>query len=167
MGIYTRTGDTGRTSLYGGKRVSKNNPIVEACGTLDELSSYIGLIVSHLENQKDVEMLRAIQNDLYQIMAKLAGSKNRIDFIDDRLLVFEKQIDHLTRALPLLHDFILPGGSNTSALFHIARTVCRRAERRTVKLRPKKIISYLNRLSDLLFVFARTHSSNKEIKTKD
>ncbi|PIQ72357.1 ATP:cob(I)alamin adenosyltransferase [Candidatus Roizmanbacteria bacterium CG_4_10_14_0_2_um_filter_36_35] len=164
MSIYSRTGDKGTTSLYRGKRVSKSDPRVEVYGSFDELTSFIGLVAVKIKNKKDKEFLTEIQRDLYKIMSYLSGVKLSLDFLNNRVLKFENKIDQLDKKLAQLNKFILPGGTEISSWFHVLRTVCRRAERNMVKYSfSLKIIRYLNRLSDLLFVLARTYGKNKEI----
>lgn len=165
MPIYTRTGDRGTTSLYNGKRVSKSNVLVEAYGTVDELTSYIGLVSPKIKDKKDQELLVEIQKDLYRIMGVLSGSKLDLKYLDKRILGFERTIDGLDRKLPKLKRFILPGGNENSSLFHVLRVVCRRAERNVVSIKQPDdlIVKYLNRLSDLFFTMARKYGPRKEI----
>ena len=173
MSIYTRTGDKGTTSLFGGKRVSKSNLQVEAYGSVDELTSYIGLVNSKYKSQKSKFFLVEIQKDLYKIMAYLSGAKTDLKFLDRRVNDFEKQIDKLDKKLPKLTRFILPGGNQLSAWFHILRAVCRRAERNVIRYSETlttnyqllTTIRYLNRLSDLFFTLARWYGKGKEILT--
>lgn len=171
MTIYTRTGDSGTTGLYGGKRISKADCQIETYGSIDELTSYIGLVVVKLENKKDANFLIKIQKDLYQIMGFLSGAKTDLLFLEKKVLVFEKTIDEIEKKLPKLNKFILPGGNEISALFHILRVNCRRAERIMVdyyenNLTMKQlnnVLVYLNRLSDLFFNLARKYGKNNEI----
>ena len=166
MKIYTKTGDKGETSLFGGRRVSKADLRVETYGTIDELNSVIGVAISKIQNpppkaDEIQNKLIKIQKDLFEIGLILANpSKKSKTNLGDRILELEKMIDELSRELPELKNFILPGGGITGSLLHLARAVCRRAERRTVELSRKEridknIIAYLNRLSDLLFTMAR------------
>ena len=155
MKIYTRTGDHGETSLFGGKRVAKNDARIEAYGTVDELSSFLGAIAGF-------EEIAAIQSDLFEIGAHLAspGTSRFPGVGQTRIEALERSIDAMERELAPLTSFILPGGSSAAAQIHIARTVCRRAERRVVALEDetaatRSTIAYLNRLSDWLFVAAR------------
>ncbi len=172
MPIYTKTGDRGTTSLYGGKRVSKSNLQVEAYGSVDELSSHLGFAVSKLPKKEKIFLLE-IQKDLYKIMAHLSGAKVELSYLDYKVKVFEKKIDELENKLPKLTRFILPGGNELSAWFHILRTVCRRAERKVIRycesleIRNWKleIIRYLNRLSDLFFTLARWKNMGKDFIT--
>ncbi len=159
--IYTRTGDKGKTSLFDGKRVLKSDKKVEAYGTIDELNSSIGAASAFIRIRSINKELEEIQNDLLEIGSALAVSTALpVDQLKDRPQEFEKLIDKLTRQLPPLNQFILPGGGKGGALLHVARTIARRAERRVVGLSKSEniddiIIIYLNRLSDLLFTMAR------------
>jgi cob(I)alamin adenosyltransferase len=169
--IYTGTGDQGKTSLFSGERVYKNCDPVEAYGDVDELSSVLGAICSNLtEGDRMSAELQKIQADLFHVGAWLAtspGSPSETlikQVSDGRIQAIEQAIDRMTEGLPPLTFFILPGGHITAAWAHIARTVCRRAERRVVQLfadrpegigRYEKVVIYLNRLSDYLFVLAR------------
>lgn len=179
MKIYTRTGDAGETSLFGGRRVSKDALRIESYGTIDELNSVLGIIRADNVNAEIDRILDFVQNQLFTLGADLAtpveasqGDIKRIGRGDvDALETF---IDGLEPSLPPLRSFILPGGLPVAARIHLARTVCRRAERLVVRLgREEKIgdfiIVFLNRLSDLLFVVARyaNHVANvTEIKWK-
>ena len=165
MPIYTKTGDLGQTSLYGGIRVSKSDIRVEAYGTVDELTSFIGLTAAKIKNKKDKEFLVEIQKDLYQIMAALSGSKLDLAYLEKRIADFEKRIDQMDKKLPLLRRFIIPGGTETSSWFHVLRVLTRRAERQSVALKNndyKLSVKYLNRLSDLFFTMARIYVKGKE-----
>lgn len=165
--IYTKTGDKGQTSLFGGKRVSKSSVRVEAYGTVDELNSFIGIVCSILvkkEKQITKELIN-IQRDLLSIGSYLASPSNkkqreRIGVLENRIKEFENLIDSKTKKIPKLTNFILPGGGILSSNFHYSRTLCRRAERRIVALSKKEevdllVLKYFNRLSDLLFTLAR------------
>lgn len=158
--IYTRTGDAGETSLFGGARVSKDDDRIEAYGTVDELSSFLGLArAAWPDGPVDAELSR-VQNDLFDIGAHLAApGSDRFRGVDpSRVEQLEQRIDAMERELQPLNNFILPGGSTAAAHLHVARSVCRRAERRTVALQDdgaRTAIVYLNRLSDFLFVAAR------------
>lgn len=165
MKIYTRTGDTGETSLFDGTRVAKSDPRVDAYGEVDELNAWLGLVrAAKVDADLDAELVR-IQRDLFALGAQLADPADKIadrvtkaalaDADVDRL---ERLIDRLENELPPLRRFILAGGSPAGAALHVARTVCRRAERRMVALDPlvePLLLRYVNRLSDLLFVLAR------------
>jgi len=167
MSIYTKTGDGGKTSVFGGQRISKADPRIFACGSLDELSSFVGLVIS--ETGKEKKLLSDIQLDLYQIMAHLSGAKIKMSFLSSKIKLFEQFIDKTASGLPELNRFILPQGSKTSNWFHVLRTVCRRAERVVVNYydQEKKdnplVLVYLNRLSDLFFILARKYNQNQEI----
>ena len=160
MKIYTRTGDRGETSLFGGTRVSKSDPRIEAYGTVDELNSFLGAARAHgVPGELETELERA-QNDLFEIGAQLASpGTDRFRGVDARRTSeLEAAIDALESHLPALTSFVLPGGSAAAARLHVARTVCRRAERAVVALGEEAAadaITYLNRLSDYLFVAAR------------
>ena len=168
MKIYTKTGDTGETGLFGGGRVPKNHPRVEAYGDVDELNAVLGLVRATEVLPRIDEVIARVQRDLFSIGALLATpnrekmaehlEKARID--DARIVELERAIDDCERELEPLRTFILPGGTTKAAQLHVARTVCRRAERRIVSLGdemeiPALVIKYLNRLSDLLFMLAR------------
>jgi cob(I)alamin adenosyltransferase len=169
--IYTGTGDQGKTSLFSGERVYKSHAAVEAYGDVDELSSVLGAICSDLsEGDPLIEELQGVQADLFQVGALLAtspGSPSETlikQMPEERISAIEQAIDRMTEGLPPLTSFILPGGHITAVWAHIARTICRRAERRVVQLfadrsegagRYDKVVVYLNRLSDYLFVLAR------------
>lgn len=165
MPIYTRTGDKGTTGLFGGKRVSKSDHQIEAYGSIDELSSYIGLTISVIKDKSEQVFLMDLQRDLYKIMAALSGAKVRLDFLEARIVYFENKIDSLDKKLPELRKFILPGGTEISSWFHVLRVICRKAERKVIKhsLKELQIIKYLNRLSDLFFTLARFHNRGKEV----
>ncbi len=158
MKIYTRTGDHGETSLFGGKRVAKNDPRIEAYGTVDELNSLLGLTRT-VPLPADVDaQLAGIQSDLFDIGAHLASpGTGRFGDVDERrITILENAIDTMESELPPLTTFILPGGTPGAAHLHVARTVCRRAERCVVALENEEAtVRYLNRLSDYLFVAAR------------
>lgn len=171
MSIYTKFGDKGKTSLYGGKTVSKSSLRVEAYGTVDELNSFMGIVISGLFDKAIKNELIKVQNDLLEIGASLASpAKNKHEklskYFKTRVGEFEVEIDDLTKKLPELENFILPGGGVTGSRIHFARTLVRRAERRVVDLSTKEninieILVFLNRLSDLLFMYARV-INNKE-----
>ena len=168
MKIYTRTGDEGATALFGGGRVSKNHPRVEAYGDVDELNAALGLARSIEMMPRIDEVLVPVQRDLFAIGALLATpdhdkmreqlAKARVD--EERIAELERAIDACESELDPLRSFIIPGGTPKAAALHVARTVCRRAERRVVHLAadielPTLVVVYLNRLSDLLFMLAR------------
>ncbi|RZK64316.1 MAG: cob(I)yrinic acid a,c-diamide adenosyltransferase [Pedobacter sp.] len=165
MKIYTKTGDTGLTSLIGGKRVFKHDKRIEAYGTVDELNSYIGLIACLDVTDEDRRLLKEIQDRLFTIGSSLAcdseTSKVKIPEINSAdITLLETEIDEISVYLPELKSFILPGGSSISSNCHIARCICRRAERNVVELAEngfvnENVVKYLNRLSDYLFILAR------------
>lgn len=166
MKIYTKTGDRGQTSLVGGSRIDKGALRIDAYGTVDELNSYLGLIGAFEEATEFKELIEKIQNDLFVLGANLASDPDRakkvaVPFLeDDDVLFLEKQIDLIADQLPALKHFVLPGGTKAASFGHVARCVCRRAERLIVKLAaassvPDIAIVYMNRLSDLLFVLSR------------
>lgn len=179
MKIYTKTGDAGDTSLFGGKRVPKNALRIEAYGTVDELNSIIGVCrASNPANEID-SILEEIQNDLFTLGADLAtpfdSNASKIKRITSgEITRLEKHIDAIDPQLEPLKVFILPGGSRSAAMLHFARTICRRAERLVVQLSKEEEVGehpviYLNRLSDLLFVIARWSnalSHTAEVKWK-
>jgi cob(I)alamin adenosyltransferase len=160
MPIYTRTGDTGKTSLFGGKRVLKCEELVDAYGSLDELNSWVGLVLSEMKEAHLRDFLAKVQSDLFVIGGNLAGWKSDLSMLPTRVTEMEAEIDGMETQLPPLTNFILPGGVSAAARIHLARSVCRRVERQVVALAQKQnvemeIITYLNRLSDLFFVLAR------------
>jgi cob(I)alamin adenosyltransferase len=167
--IYTRTGDQGLTSLYGGQRIPKHRVRLDVVGTLDELNAVLGLALSEIKQKDIVEPLTEVQNLLFNIGAEVAeGSTKSKKMIDDSLRVspmqvatLERWIDAFEQNVPPLTSFILPGGSQAGARLHLARAICRRAERRLAALSEEEganpaSLMYLNRLSDFLFVLART-----------
>jgi cob(I)alamin adenosyltransferase len=165
--IYTKTGDAGETSLGERTRVPKDHPRVAAYGEVDELNAVIGLLAAHAP-QFEADLIRSIQNDLFDVGADLCvpvaenekpGSVLRVS--DGQVQRLEREIDRLNEPIPPATSFILPGGTAAAAWLHLARTVCRRAERQVVSLMKMEAINsqaliYLNRLSDLLFVMARS-----------
>lgn len=166
MKIYTKTGDSGQTSLFGGERVLKSDLRIETYGTVDELNAFLGMAAAEISDKELKEVIKSIQNELFAAGTELATpvekqNKVKIPKISEETIYrIEKLIDKYDAKLPELKRFILPGGSKTSAILHIARTVCRRAERRVVELSSTVEISgniriYLNRLSDFLFVLSR------------
>jgi cob(I)alamin adenosyltransferase len=184
MKIYTKTGDTGTTALFGGTRVKKYNLRIESYGTVDELNAYIGLIKDQEISNSIKESLLKIQNELFTLGAMLAtppeketlkSGKERLNIPkinEDSILFLEKEIDKMDTELPQMTHFILPGGHQTVSFCHLARCVCRRSERLSVELNDQEninndILKYLNRLSDYLFVLARKLSKEllvEEIK---
>ncbi|MGE3261921.1 MAG: cob(I)yrinic acid a,c-diamide adenosyltransferase [Bacteriovoracia bacterium] len=184
MKIYTRTGDKGQTSLFGGKRVSKSNGRVVVYGTFDELNSQLGLAIALCREAgdktfaKEIDWLLQVQRDLFALGSWLASPeaskraakgeeafegarKNRTHIDETQITEMEEQIDLWEKKLEPMKSFILPGGSLVGAQVHVARTVCRRAERESIALQetgetvPMLVIQYMNRLADALFVLAR------------
>jgi len=169
MRIYTKSGDTGQTGLFGGARVSKDDVRVDCYGIVDELNACLGVVASTAVAKDVGELLTRLQSDLFVVGAELACVPEkrealRLHLIDESDITrLEQTIDEYTKELPELKTFILPGGSNSAAMLHLARTICRRAERRTITLGglsevSGKIVIYLNRLGDLLFVLARVEN---------
>lgn len=173
MKIYTKTGDQGYTSLIGGTRVPKHHLRIESYGTVDELNSYIGLIRDQPIAEHHRETLKQIQDRLFTIGASLAADPEKSQMVIPDLQiedieVLEKEIDAMNEQLPELKHFILPGGTTTVSYCHLARCVCRRAERITVHLAQESIIDkkvniYLNRLSDYLFTLARKVGNEQNV----
>lgn len=167
MKIYTKTGDKGKTSLFGGKRVWKDDLRIQSYGTVDELNSILGVAISEIKNKKLKKILSSIQHELFNLGSDLASPeyKNNKNFSiprinESNIKRLEGLIDKIDNKLSPLKNFILPGGLKGAALLHQARTVCRRAEREVISLSKIDMINseikiYLNRLSDLLFVLAR------------
>ncbi|HOB24970.1 MAG TPA: cob(I)yrinic acid a,c-diamide adenosyltransferase [Kaistella sp.] len=180
MKIYTKTGDTGTTALYGGNRVSKASARVESYGNIDELNSFIGLAKSEITDEKVLNQLKKIQFDLFTLGSEsatptdkltLANGKSRLTLMisETEIEELENWMDEYETQLEPLQYFILPGGGKSATALHVCRTVCRRAERSLVflneseEVRPE-LIKYLNRLSDYLFVLARYVSKLNEEK---
>jgi cob(I)alamin adenosyltransferase len=166
MKIYTKTGDQGETGLYGGGRVRKDAPRIEAYGTVDELNAVLGLVRAESPPPDIDLLLAAVQNDLFDLGAELAtldpAAKNVAAVGPPQITALEQAIDRFDQQLAPLRQFILPGGAKAAAALHVARTVCRRAERRVIRMSScegepisQQVVIYLNRLSDLLFVLAR------------
>jgi cob(I)alamin adenosyltransferase len=172
--IYTRTGDDGETALFDGTRVSKADPRVEAYGDVDELACWLGVAGARLTDTPLADMLRRIQRDLFALGARLADPRRQIaarvekaTLAPEDVARLEQWVDELETGLPRLRRFVLAGGTETAALLHLSRAVCRRAERRVVALGPGAVdavlVSYLNRLSDLLFVMARSTNARQGV----
>ena len=167
--IYTRTGDDGSTGLGDGTRIRKDDPRIEAIGAVDELNSFLGLLLSEELEASIRSCLENIQHDLFDLGADLSIS-GRVSMQPMQVARLEKELDELNATLDPLREFILPGGERAAALCHVARSVCRRAERRVLKLYHRDLaipihLHYLNRLSDLLFVLSRVlnrHSAVEE-----
>lgn len=182
MKIYTKTGDAGTTALFGGTRVKKYNLRIDSYGTVDELNAYIGLIKDQEIDSEIKTSLFKIQNELFTLGAMLAtpteketlkSGKERLNIpkINENSISFlEKEIDKMDAELPQMTHFILPGGHQAVSFCHVARCVCRRAERLSVELNDQetinnnKILKYLNRLSDYLFVLARKLSKDLQVE---
>lgn len=174
MNTYTKTGDRGLTTIYGGIKTLKSDLQIEAYGSIDELSSFIGIIIFKIKRKETKKLFTDIQRDLSEIMTVLAGKNKDLLYLEKKISEIEKIIDRLSIKLPLLNNFILPQGSSLTCWLHILRTVCRRAERNTVRFFSKNsltikqdnnkiIIQYLNRLSDLFFIMARCYNQKTEI----
>jgi cob(I)alamin adenosyltransferase len=172
--IYTKGGDRGSTSLIGGRRVSKNHPKIEAYGTVDELMAHIALLKDSYQNENSEQLFIWILDRLMTVSSLMA-----VDFVDgdipipklfeEDVLLLEKEIDKMESKLEPLNSFLLPGGSVAVSQCHVARTVCRRAERLSLNMKEETgfenlIIQFLNRLSDFLFVFSRLISSEQKLK---
>ncbi len=163
--IYTKTGDKGQTSLIGGTRLPKHHIRIEAYGTVDELNSFVGLVRDSISEKELFDLLIEIQDRLFTIGSQLAADpeKNKMQLPqlnENDVVLLEKAIDKMNETLPEMKSFVLPGGHPTVSYCHIARCVCRRAERATLKLSENEkvdelIYKYLNRLSDYLFVLSR------------
>jgi cob(I)alamin adenosyltransferase len=169
--VYTKTGDQGETSIIGGIRVKKSCERLEAYGTVDELSSHLGLLASMLPDGEDKDLIIRIQNNLFSVCSNLATDQSQTPLYDSARLpdgeiqVLEHKVDEIMNLLPERQGFILPGGTQAAAQAHVCRTVCRRAERRIVALSEVAQISpetlqYVNRLSDYLFVLAKKINFN-------
>ncbi len=165
-GIYTRTGDQGMTSLVGGVRVSKLHPRLEAYGTVDELNSQIGLLITYITDETERACLTEIQRKLFSVGSYLATDQEQRSLREqsrigpEEVEQLEQAIDRIDSELPPLHLFVLPGGARGAAVCHVCRTVCRRAERRILALGEmceidSNLLAYVNRLSDYLFVLSR------------
>lgn len=172
--IYTKKGDTGKTSLIGGTKVLKSNIRIDAYGTVDELNSYIGVVFDHCNDEQAKIILKEIQDRLFTIGSELACDPHKHtkvpipDLHENDIELLEKEMDKMDAELPVMKNFILPGGMPAVSFMHVARCVCRRAERCCVRLQEHDgavdplIIKYLNRLSDYLFMLARyTGMKNK------
>lgn len=166
MKVYTKTGDKGMTSLIGGTRVPKNSVRLEAYGSIDELNTYLGMIRSFPIDQQIAHEIVEVQTRLFDVGGLLAtdpqaeGMKLKLGVKEEHIEMLEKAIDRMDQELPPLKHFVLPGGNQAVSFCHIARTVCRRAERRVLDLAQEAIvdelvIKYINRLSDYLFVVSR------------
>ena len=172
MKIYTKTGDKGKTSLIEGTRISKHNIRVHCYGEIDELNAHLGMLCDVLENQEEIMLIKEIQHNLFLIGSHLATETyhHQLPSLDNQMIQsLESYIDKQDEVLPALKNFILPGGNTSISWCHIARTICRRAERSISQLYEAEsiqdiILIYLNRLSDFLFVLARVLHYRKGIK---
>src|SRR5690606_29288452 len=171
MSIYTKTGDKGKTALFGGKRVWKYDPQVEAYGITDEATCFIGLAIESIQDKVVTEVLSDIQLDLYSIMAYLSNAPLKKDNLSKHITHMEKTIDDLDKSLPKLTRFVLAQGSEATVRLHLARSQVRSAERRIIEFIDLKketidddmlIIQYMNRLSDFLFMLARNYASTEK-----
>lgn len=170
MKIYTKKGDAGQTGLFDGTRVPKSDPRIDAYGDVDETNSAIGAARAFIEDKGIAAFLQGVQSDLFAAGAQLADPKydaakrkSKTRITEERIVELETFIDRLEEGLAPLKNFILPSGSKGASLLHLARTVCRRAERNVVRISasakiPPIVVKYLNRLSDLLFVMARAEN---------
>lgn len=176
--VYTRRGDQGKTALVGGQRVSKGSARLEAYGTIDELSSHLGMLAALMADGDDKDMVERIQNNLFNICTNLATDQDTTPLYpsarlhDGETELLERQVDAIMSMLPERQGFILPGGTREAAQAHICRTVCRRAERCICRLAEEATVSpevqgYVNRLSDYLFVLAKklNHIAGRSEKT--
>jgi len=171
--IYTKTGDKGETGLFGGKRLPKNHLRIEAYGTVDELNSYVGLVRDCVEKEEIRVVLKSIQDRLFAIGANLASDPDKNmktpDILVTDIELLEKQMDKMDEDLPALKNFVLPGGHTSVSFCHVARCVCRRAERLVVALSQVDkvdniLIQYLNRLSDYLFILSRKMAQDLNVE---
>jgi len=165
--IYTRTGDDGTTGLASGTRINKDSVRMEAIGSIDELNSYIGILTSHPVPADIHKLLIVIQHDLFDIGGELAMPQYTV-IKPAHIKTLEQNLDQFNKDLPPLKEFILPGGNIKTATCHVARSICRRAERRCIALHRaenlrSEVLQYLNRLSDLLFVIARVLADGDEV----
>ncbi|MEG2276999.1 MAG: cob(I)yrinic acid a,c-diamide adenosyltransferase [Odoribacter sp.] len=175
MKIYTKTGDKGLTSLIGGTRVAKNSTRLEAYGQVDELNSYLGMIRAFPLSPELLEELVEIQSRLFDVGGNLAtdtaakGIKIKLSVTEADVALLEKAIDRMDKELPSMPYFVLPGGDEAVAFCHIARTVCRRAERRILDLTEETevdegVLKYINRLSDYLFILSRKVANDRGVE---
>jgi len=174
MAIYTGRGDTGNTSLIGDTKSPKDSPIFNVLGNLDEFNASLGLLIAEINFSPEAkDFLVGIQQDLFRIGALLANpkaKKSEFAWLKKKTSTIERYIDELEKTLPKLTNFVLPGGSSQGAKVHVTRTVCRRLERslvshfKTVDIGKDRVIPYINRLSDLLFVLARYMNFNENVE---
>lgn len=172
--VYTRTGDQGETSLVGGQRVPKTHARLEAYGTVDELNSQVGLLLSYIEDAADRDFLTDVQRTLFIVGSSLATDTTRRELSENSIVhqehieALEKEIDRVDEGLPRLKAFVLPAGCRAACVAHVCRTVCRRAERCILHMQEScpvapLLIAYINRLSDYFFVLARKLNNESEI----
>jgi len=172
--IYTKTGDSGKTSLVGGTRVEKTNIRLDAYGTIDELNSFVGFLICEIEEKNILEVLSFIQHKLFTVGSYLATETESVSpkaasiIKEEDITKLESEMDIMDANLPKLRNFVLPGGSESAARAHICRTVCRRAERNIYRVKEKyhiddQVLKFINRLSDYFFLLAR-HEANKKGK---
>jgi len=174
MGIATKTGDKGETSLLGGERVKKNDARIRASGTLDELNASIGVALVYVSNDDIRDALHQVQHDLFKAGAELAAlTSKKLDMAvpritDKELSRIENALEHVEHSLPPQSEFILPKGTASAAHLHLARTICRRAERMVALCEEFNVnptlLAYLNRLSDLLHLYARLENQGKDVE---
>lgn len=170
MVIYTKTGDKGTTSLYDGTRVNKDSIRVESYGTVDELNTALGVAKNHIDDRETIDIVESIQRKLFDVGAELATieeSKYKERVTEEDIILLEKTIDTYMARMEPPTSFIIPGTNKESAFFHLARTICRRAERRIITLShheevSPKVIKYINRLSDAIYTFARYYEEEKK-----
>ncbi|NDV63800.1 cob(I)yrinic acid a,c-diamide adenosyltransferase [Bacteroides sp. 224] len=164
--VYTKTGDKGTTALIGGTRVSKTHIRLESYGTVDELNAQLGLLMTYLNSEDDYAFVLRVQNKLFTIGSHLATDQEKVTLREESIITtddiehMEQEIDKIDDSLPALQAFVIPGGTRGAAVCHVCRTVCRRAERRALALSEAypvslEVLTYLNRLSDYLFVLSR------------
>ncbi|WP_352418129.1 cob(I)yrinic acid a,c-diamide adenosyltransferase [Proteiniborus sp.] len=173
MSVYTKTGDKGQTSLFDNKRVDKDDLRVESYGTIDELNTFLGLSKNYIEDKDIYKLIHQIQRKLFDIGAELATEdelKKPVTIKEEDVVFLENKIDKYTERIKKPDYFIIPGAGKASAFLHVARTVCRRAERRIITLSKGAkvnyhLIKYINRLSDLIYILARcTEDGFEEVK---
>ena len=175
--VYTKTGDKGITSLIGGTRVKKSDIRINSYGTVDELNSFIGLLVTYIEEQETIDLLAEMQNVLFNIGCNLAMGDNfkkelKESVVTNKLIEnVEKAIDRMQAAIPELKSFVIPGGSRSASIAHVCRTVCRRAERLIIALDEtsevdKNLLAYINRLSDYFFILSRYLNNIENVAEK-
>ena len=175
--VYTKTGDKGITSLIGGTRVKKSDIRINSYGTVDELNSFIGLLVTYIEEQETIDLLAEMQNVLFNIGCNLAMGDNfkkelKESVVTNKLIEnVEKAIDRMQAAIPELKSFVIPGGSRSASIAHVCRTVCRRAERLIIALDEtsevdKNLLAYINRLSDYFFILSRYLNNIEKVAEK-